>query len=317
METIGPGQDYKTREGNTIHIAGNGAACRIYIHGTLETPRTGVLKDNYRSIPRVFFIGHDFNIPLTSGSINIVSNRSHRAVVPYLIFSSNNRGNMILKTGSLCDQFPVYVARYDSIKDFMAENPERGEGYVLLTEDSSRIDTMTLKIKHPGLIVLIIKAKEEEVDGQPQDTSKVRATDIVNEEPGELVGDPVFLARIHLRNLDLEAVRELILKFHLSREDFQFIRGFLGIMIKNERKDKDLMAAYDELFHIDELYRVSMILFHENMEEFDQELEKGFHYRVAGYLIPVVRNLREKTQNKDVEIYFWEAEHRLAKMKTN
>jgi hypothetical protein len=43
-------------------------------------------------------------------------------------------------------------------------------------------------------------------------------------------------------------------------------------------------------------------------------MDEGIPGKVAGYLAPLVKKLRQNVKNKDDEIYLWEVEYRLGQM---
>ncbi|HOJ28890.1 MAG TPA: hypothetical protein PL059_07420 [Spirochaetota bacterium] len=87
-----------------------------------------------------------------------------------------------------------------------------------------------------------------------------RAIDQMNNVDINLLSqNPVFLARIHLRNLDLVRVKQIILDMDITESDAQYIIAFLSTMIKNSDKEelqkhveklKELKKTYEFYFHL-------------------------------------------------------------------
>jgi hypothetical protein len=239
--------------------------------------------------------------------------------VPYRYLPSREQKNLRLRCPSASDQFPAYIFWYASVKEAYSVLMRKAKNqFVILSPNIPKIDLITLNVKFPNVKILILHPSESEIqaDAAVKSQAEIRAADLFKTGGAEsLTGDPVFLARIHLRNLDLEASRDLIIQYNLTLDEIQFIRTFLTAMVRNERNDKDLIAAKEELISIDEMYRLAAILMKDEKRVFDAELDRGMRSRTASFLIPVVIKLRKNAKNKDDEIYLWECEYRLGQMK--
>ncbi len=315
------GSRLKTRAGYDIEIHPGGRTCTIFIEGRAESPKDQFgQRSTDQSIPRIFFVGDIFELNLESDLLHLIGNKNFRITIPYRYLPALEFNQLKLRCTSVSDQFPVYIFYKRSIREiYSLLSRKQKNQFVILGPDNPKIDLITLNVKFPNVRVLILHPTVSDTAEQNDNSrfqTDVRAADLVRSGGAEeLTGDPVFLARIHLRNLDLEAARDLIVQYDLTLDEVQFIRTFLTAMIRNERNDKDLIAAKDELISIDEMYRLAGILMRDEKQVFDAELDRGVKPKAAGFLIPVVTKLRKKTKNKDDEIYLWECEYRLGQMK--
>ena len=196
---------------------------------------------------------------------------------------------------------------------------EEGHPYQYMVLDSGvmRIDMVTLRVKNPEAQILIIQPDltTSKAPVGKVETDRMRASDLVKMGKGnEQVGNPVFLARIHLRQLELDRVRQLLLDFKMSAEEIEFIRTFLKIMIRNEQGKQELEVVKEDLARLDEIYRLCSLLAARDMARFDQELEIGLKPDVAREMAGIVAPYRKSAESKDEEIQYWEWEYRLNKM---
>lgn len=310
-----------TRGGYFIEVNESGSSCRVSYEDRMEIPHiAGFGRTPDQPIPFVYFIGHQFEPMVNPGAYHLFGSRRFRVVVPYAHTKDRSEGSLSFRISSASDQYPVFVAHYPSVRDFLAGDGKhrRGKEYVIMDPEVPRIQLITLKVKRPDVIILLLHPVAMGGEGLEErvEYSHVRASDLsgTSDVPIELAGDPVFIARIHLRSLDLEAVQNLIVDYELSEDEIQFIRTFLQIMIKNERNDRDLIAARSELESLDESFRLGTILIKEDHHAFDREMDQGIPPKVAGNLEPLVKKLRQSVKNKDDEIYLWEVEYRLGQM---
>lgn len=256
-------------------------------------------------VPEVIFAGQVLR-PQTEGQA-LFSVKKGRQLIPYAGLGTNAR--IGLPCSAEVDQFPAVIRRAGQLKELMLLPAGSGLRFIVVDEAVPRIELITLKVKQPQAQVLVVHAAEQE--GPPPDTSRIRARDLLSTDHGEeLQKNPVFMARVHLRNLELPRVRDLLVEFEMSDEEIQFVRTFLQLMIRNERNQADLQAAQGELVHLDELYRVAGVLASGQRELFDRELER-VGAALARDLLPLVSRRRARAPGREDQIYYWECEFRL------
>ncbi|MBU43610.1 MAG: hypothetical protein CMN76_10345 [Spirochaetaceae bacterium] len=306
-------QEMKTPGGFSIRVFRDRGVCNVSRDGRLEFPQGGSGSSD-QPVPGIIFIGKSFEPSLPVQEFVLVPNRSRRLVIPYRLGESRGR-HLLLPCGSAADQFPVMVAYFDSSRQLVdAGFAYKGPPwrYVVLEPRVARIDLMSLKVHRPELKTFLLK---EEVEAQSQAAAvaeeKVRATDIVKQgSAGDQVSNPVFQARLHLRNLALERMTELPVRFSLKPDEVEFIRTFLSLMIQNERGSAELEKVKEQLQRLDEFYRLLSVAL-QDPDEFDRSLGQGVGPGLARILLPVVRNMRSQTQDREQQIRFWEWEYRL------
>ena len=304
----------QTPGGFAVRIFADRGVCNVSREGRLEFPQGGSGSSD-QNVPGVVFIGKSFSPVLAQNQYVLVFNRSRRLVIPYRLADGKAR-SLLLPCGSASDQFPVIVAYFDSTRALVDQgNVFKGPPwrYAVLEPGVSRIDLMSLKVHRPELKTFLLK----EEGGATRETTaamaeeKVRATDIVEQAGGtHNASNPVFQARLHLRQLALDRMLELPAKFNLKLEEVEFIRTFLSLMIKNERNTPELVRVQGELKHLDEFYGLLSVAL-KDPDQFDRALEQGLAADLASYLLPVIRNMRSSSQDREQQIRYWEWEYRL------
>ncbi len=278
--------------------------------GTVEVTRAGAT----RSYPllRLAMLGQSFS-PGPTG-VQAYPARKGRVVLPYrLLAEGQDRALQLPSPIPDVEQVPVARSYFPDVKEFLSgEDPKKPGWTVVLDEGIPRIDLMSMKVKFPQIQTLVLHAAAH--PHEETDHRRVRATDLVDQGKGEeLVQNPVFLARLHLRNLELDRVKRLLTEFRMTSEEIEFVRTFLQLMIRNERKQKDLAAVAATLAHLDELFRMASILEQGKRDIFDLELDQ-MKPPVARDLLGLIRQRRQSAPDKEDQIYFWECEFRLTKI---
>ena len=308
--------DYEeqTRGGYLVKIKPQKLLCIVFIQNKPET--SSLEQSMEQAIPAIVFIGKNFELALPAGQISMVPNRGGRLSVPYRLTSSPGEKHLALSCGSSSDQFPVLVKHYESPRQFLTgEGPGHPFRYLVLDQSVPRLDMVTLKVKNPEAQMLIVQENKSPGYTKPEKSvnqEQVRATDIVEQGGGDS-RNPVFMARLYLRNLNLDQVRQLLFDFDLKAEEVEFVRTFLKIMIKNEHDKDELKAVHGRLTVLDELYRLSGIILSGRFDQFNEELDKGIQVEVASELKALVSNYRSRASSKEDEIRFWEWEYRISK----
>ncbi|TGK01741.1 hypothetical protein EHQ53_14760 [Leptospira langatensis] len=282
-------------------------------------------------VPRIVFLGEDFDLShFRLGELSFVNVKQSKLVIPYQHSSSGNEVRTIfLNSGSECDILPVMIYHYNRIEELLQARESGVEmHHLVLDEEFPRQDLVALKIRFPSLNMLIIKRKvaqkigpgagapppPKEVlekslreDSSIVDFNKVRATDLL--EKGNLnmhSMNPVFLARVHLRKMELEKVKQLLLDFALKPEEVAFIRTFLDVMVRNEDDKDELKGWTSKLQNLDEGFRLAGLILETKEDEFEAELDKGFSKDIASMVYALLEKEQDRATSKEQEIVLWE-----------
>ncbi|MCG9875152.1 MAG: hypothetical protein MH321_10235 [Leptospiraceae bacterium] len=292
----------------------------VFTNDGPEVPRGSKSKSIVVPVPRVAFLGSDFNLShFRLSELSFVNVKAGKLVIPYQHGTSNEIKTIFVATGSASDILPVLVQHFTTKEDLVKEC-ETSEifHYLIVDEDLPRTDMVTLKIRFPAMNILVIKKKisslETKVEKQTSsdnkvvDFSKVRATDVItNSNLNQYSQNPVFLARIHLRNMELDKVKQLLLDFKLNGQDVAFIRTFLEVMIRNEFNKPELKASREKLVALNEAFRLSTLILDSQIEEFEKELaEKKFSREIAAMIYALLSKEQDESREIERELILWE-----------
>lgn len=297
-----------------------------------EVPRGSKSKSIVVPVTRVAFLGSDFNLShFRLGELSFVNVRQGKLVIPYQYGNSNEIKTIFVSTGSASDVLPIIVFHFSNKEDLIAEC-DRSEVFhhLVVDEDIPRTDMVSLKIRYQSMNILVIKKKisslsggaspastdqQSSDDNKVVDATKVRATDVINQSNlNQYSQNPVFLARIHLRNMELDKVKQLLLDFKLNSQDVSFIRTFLDVMIKNEYDKPELKVNRPKLTALSEAFRLSILILDLKVKEFEEELDKGFERDIASMLHTLLSKEQDESSEIERTIVLWEWKLRVKKM---
>lgn len=292
----------------------------VFTNDGPEVPRGSKSKSIVVPVPRVAFLGSDFNLShFRLSELSFVNVKAGKLVIPYQHGNSNEIKTIFVASGSASDILPVLVQHFTT-KENLVKECEVSEifHYLIVDEDLPRTDMVTLKIRFPAMNILVIKKKisslESKVEKQASpdnkvvDFSKVRATDVItNSNLNQYSQNPVFLARIHLRNMELDKVKQLLLDFKLNGQDVAFIRTFLEVMIRNEFNKPELKASREKLVALNEAFRLSTLILDSQIDEFEKELaEKKFSREIAAMIYALLSKEQDESREIERELILWE-----------
>ncbi len=296
-----------------------------------EVPRGSKNNSIIVTVPRIVFLGKEFDLShFQQGELSFVSVKAGKMVIPYQHGGAKDVKTIFLNSGSASDVLPVIIFHFKSVQEFLAGTEGGNEfHHLVIDEDFPRQDMVSLKIRFPVLNILIIKRKivaQNPKEDQSQSVTvaekeivnadKVRATDIIasGSNLNMFSGNPVFLARIHLRNMELDKVRQILFDFKLVKEDVMFIRTFLTVMLKNENNKEELRVNHDKLRTLDEIFRLAVLILQKEILEFEAELEKSFSKEVANMIYALLEKNQEEVEDEEEKIMMWEWKYRTKRM---
>ena len=289
-----------------------------------EVPKGAKSNSIVVTVPRVVFIGDDFMLShLQLGELNFLNVKTGKLVIPYQHGGSREIKTIFLNSGSECDVLPVIIYHINSIKEVAKISDQGIEFHHIVADESLQKNEMvSLKIRYPTVNILILKKKmtvaqdPKSILPAGQSTEKVmekeaagvamRATNNLNTHSD----NPVFLARIHLRNMELDKVKQLLFDFELTADDVMFIRTFLDVMIRNVNNKEELAANNEKIRILDEIFRLSEMIIKRNETDFEIELDKGLSKEVAYMIYAILEKNQENAENIEDEIMFWEWKYR-------
>ncbi|WCL47672.1 hypothetical protein [Leptospira sp. GIMC2001] len=293
-----------------------------------EVPRGSKNKSIVVSVPNVAFLGSEFNLGhFRLGELSFVNVKGGKLVIPYQHGYSNEIKTIFLSTGSASDILPVVVQHFQN-KEELIHNCENSNpfNHLIVDEDIPRTDMVSLKIRFPSMNILVIKKKivstpdrisavAAEKGDKVVDFNAVRATDVIsNSNLNQYSQNPVFLARIHLRNMELDKVKQLLFDFKLSTQDVTFIRTFLEVMIKNEFSKDELRVNKDKLIALNEAFRLSVQILGWEVDNFEMEIQKGLGKDIAAMLYTLLSKEQDECRELEKELVLWEWKLRVKKI---
>lgn len=203
----------------------------------------------------IVFIGLKSETLTRNRPYQLLKIQNNALTIPYDA-GDGKRQYLFFPCSTLLDMVPCIIECFNDTASFVSY-VKKGNvpDYIIVNSTFSNNDITFISSISPSSRLEIVNT----TSAVTIDDTK-RAIDQMNNVDINLLSqNPVFLARIHLRNLDLVHVKQIILDMDITETDAQYIIAFLSTMIKNSDKEelqkhveklKELKKTYEFYFHL-------------------------------------------------------------------
>ncbi|HNX60943.1 MAG TPA: hypothetical protein PKK43_17715, partial [Spirochaetota bacterium] len=198
-----------------------------------------------------------------------------KIVVPFYVSGDRDMRYLLVDTIEPVDMMPVRIVFISSVS-LIAREVESGAkpDVIMVDKEFNENDLVVVKNRVPTARVFladeVIKAgitsqREFRASEEPEGERAVDMLDTVN--LNVMSNNPVFLARVHLRQLDLAKVKQLLLDFDMSASDAGFILTFIDTMMKKINDDPLIATQESKLSELHEDFMFYTALLGKKKEE--------------------------------------------------
>lgn len=196
----------------------------------------------------IVFIGENFRIENNyTRNLSLLRISREKLVVPFGRKGSTKNKYLFIHFSDKIDMIPIQLTGMSSTAQLVAL-VESGQSpdFIVIDDDVPKTDHVIVRNRCPHAQVIFADAQSEITEiGRPSSVavdakSERRATDMLRDINLNVMSqNPVFLARVHLRNMDLSKVKQLLLDFDLTHVDADYILNFINTMLaKVDIKDE-------------------------------------------------------------------------------
>lgn len=210
-----------------------------------DESRTKVLHE----IPSIVFIGDNFILPKTDrrADFTLLKVLKEKVLIPFSWKDAKKKRYLFIHIGPSLDLIPVKLLRVANVAVLVKEleaglKPE----YLVVDTTITKGDILIIKNRYAVASVVLVDETSETITvrsaNEPPDISDSRrATDIAKEiNINMMSNNPVFLARLHLRELNFSKVNQLLFDFDMPGNDAEYILSFLETMVRRAEEKEEL-----------------------------------------------------------------------------
>jgi hypothetical protein len=263
-------------------------------------------------IPTVVFIGNDFIIPANGlkGDFSLHKVLKGKALIAFKLHENDRERYLFVPVSCEVDLIPLKLKKMASVAELVKAIQGGLKPLVIIVTNSiTRGDVIIIKNRFSEANIVLVDDQKTSFEAeiikskQPDEIPEERrAVDIVKEvNINMLSNNPVFLARLHLRELNFSKVSQLLFDFELSKEETEYILSFLETMIHRSKEKGELAKSLEKIMALRNSFQFYLHLMNMHDEEIRKMIcECRSLADVAAYrtLIAKVKPLYEGTETE-------------------
>ena len=226
----------KTPKGYTLKIVQKKLNFLVFDHNGSSVYSDKAASQVVHQIPVVAFFGNDFSIKSrVFGEYNLYKVSQNKIIIPYTVYGKTENNYLLIDTDEAIDIMPVKTVFHEELISFVKEidlglRPD----YLVIDNNVTENDLIVIRNRCQMMKIINIMTDTAPADQESDDDGRRISDEFSDISLNMLSRNPVFLARIHLRNLSVSKVKQLLLDFDLSSIDAGYILTFIQTMLKND-----------------------------------------------------------------------------------
>ena len=225
-------------------------------------------KSLLHEVPVLVFIGTTFEIKTEfDREYSLLKIRDGAIVVPYLDLKDNRTKYFFLETDKEMDAIPVRMMQVNDVAQMVRDmDVDVRPNYVIVDDTVTPNDVIIIKNRYKvDEIVYVELANNYFLAERLQIPEPEQAVNI-----NMMSSNPVFLARIHLRTMDLSKINQLLLDFEITALDTEYILSFLQSALESADTDPLMMKNKPMLLDLLNSFK----FYHGLLEKNEQEVRE-------------------------------------------
>ncbi len=227
----------------------------------------------------IAFLGEYFRVHNNyNRELSLIRVSRSKLVIPYDRQGFEKSRYLLMNFEGKLDMVPVRLLGVDTIGNLIRMiDSGQSPDYIVVDKDVTKNDVVVIKNRCPGIDIIVAEGKKEITEiskissESTTETGERRATDILKDVNLNIMSqNPVFLARVHLRNMDLSKVNQLLLDFDLKSIDAEYILNFINTMLGKVGFKDELKKAESKLKSLKKSFQFYLYL----LEKKDDEIKK-------------------------------------------
>ncbi|TAL36776.1 MAG: hypothetical protein EPN93_08135 [Spirochaetes bacterium] len=219
----------------------------------------------------VYFVGVSFAIRNTHQEFSLLKVIKNQMVLPYVDLETRSRKYLFLDTLGPVDIMPTRLRAFDNTASLVRETDATDKpDAIVVSRAISGNDIIVIKNRFPAAVI-ITAGVERSLDMIEESPAKSGADGEVN--LNMMSTNPVFLARVHLRDMNVMKVNQIMLDFDLTAIEAEYILSFIRGMLKDADANPDIAKNRPKLESLAESLRFYMGLLNKDTQEVQHMIE--------------------------------------------
>jgi len=246
-------------------------------------------KSMLHRVPLIIMVGENFIISKSYvRDYSLLKIRNGVMVLPYRDARKKETSYVFIINDLPIDMIPVRIESAKNIAMMVKQTDASVRpDYVIVDDTVTSNDVVIIKNRYRAENIIYIE------DSPGSKLAEIAAAEEESEiNLNMLSQNPVFLARIHLRSMNLSKINQILLDFDLSALDTEYIMNFIGTLLSGEEgqvspKNKKIL---EELFN-------SFLFYHFLLKRDDNKIRETIDSKASLRNITTFRTLIQKAKS--------------------
>lgn len=193
-----------------------------------------------------------------------------KIIIPYMSKSSDIRKYLFIGSDSDIDLIPLRIKEISDLASLMKVKESAFiPDYVVIDENITDEDCIIIKNRFPNAMIVELREENARVKGDVADSTLGKGAEEVQGEKNLNImsNNPVFLARIHLREMALSRVNQLLLDFDISSLEADYMLKFIENMLLNPDNRPEVELNRAKLVVLKDSFQFYIYLMDKNEKE--------------------------------------------------
>lgn len=229
-------------------------------------------KSLLHEVPVLVFIGRTFEIKTEfDREYSLLKIRDGSIIVPYFDLKDNKTKYFFLETDKEMDAIPVRMMQVGDVAQMVREMDVAVRPRFVIVDDTvTPNDVIVIKNRYKVDEIVYIELANNYFLAERFQIPETEQEEI---NLNMMSSNPVFLARIHLRTMELSKINQLLLDFEITALDTEYILSFLQEALNGADTDPNIMKNRPVLLDLLNSFKFYHGLLEKNEEEVRKMIE--------------------------------------------
>ncbi len=190
-------------------------------------------------VPLILFVGSTIQkVREYDKKYTMIKIRDGSMIIPYKDVRDNKKKYFFITTDKTLDMIPVRIITSGSIIQLVQNvDVSMAPDYVVVDDNITTNDIFLIRSRYKIDDIIYIELVNNYFLNERMDVPDSEQFQNIN----MMSTNPVFLAQIHLRNMDLAKLNQLLLDFEIPAIDIEFIVYFIEMILEGDENDSSIL----------------------------------------------------------------------------
>jgi hypothetical protein len=255
----------------------------------------------------IYFVGQGFGIRNTHQEFSLLKIVKGQMVLPYVDMDSRSRKYLFLDAPGLLDLIPTKLQAFNSAaalvrESDMADKPDT----IVIGNSLSDNDVIVIRNRFSSAAIISADtappAEKESAGGAKTDAGGEVNLNMMS-------NNPVFLARVHLREMNVMKVNQIMLDFDLTAIEAEYILSFIRSMLKDADKNPDIAKNKAKLDSLADSLKFYMHLLNKETDEVQRMIETLTDMSLLASYSTLITKVKLMSPERDNQLLFTDYEN--------